>query len=201
MSSVDERILEELKNIRQEIRILREVNLLSGTGLPLSDWWTWQQFNVGTFTLAAASSEILVQDSDLFSGSGYLHSLDIQASSGNTFIRLRYSSRNTTFQIKGLFSDFRAAEFSEHVPISAGDPIVVDRATASPNGTGETTPPEWAARISPSFNVPFNTPFILSLENNSTAAITVYGYDIYFLMLTPPDGVFTPRRRTGTRST
>ena len=182
MSEVQNDILSELKKLNEQLEDLKQLHMITERAMPMSSWWVWRQFKrTEILTLKPGGKEAtdIINDDKLVTQYGFLHSLDIQTSSGNLKINLDYSSLGRKFNISGTFAEFELADFSDLIPLP-GDPVVIDRASRS-----RTVPPEWTARIGPSFDIPFNTPFKFSLTNPSSNDITIYAWDFFFIMLRP----------------
>jgi hypothetical protein len=197
MSTTNDDILKELRQMNARMKFMATIQMLQAHELPGSPYWEWFQKSSATPQIIPAQQGVtLIDDSGLPSHYGYLHSLDIQCSSGFFMEKLTYysgGSHGSGHQqfLQGHPIDFWLAEFSPRAPISAGDPIVVFRLIDDAAGTAISAQPEWTARVSPSWNVPFSTPFKFELINDQSypggtpgAAATIYGYDLYFWMLT-----------------
>lgn len=181
VSNVD--VIAELK---AQSKLLKEISRkldYTSFGFPLlSDKWLWQQFTLPLFTVKANGTVTILTEKDLYAKQGFLHSLDLAASSGDLVVELK--ARDPTgnlLLITGSLQNFWLAGFNPRQSASAGDPIVVNTAVDEP--VGFPAVPEWKTRISPSFNVPFNVPFSWKLINPDPTAITVYSHDLYFLLL------------------
>ena len=183
MASLDD-LAAELKVLNKRLKFLATMQSVNSFAFPVSGYWTWfQKSGTQVYTINAGQTLSLVQTSDLPSAYGWLHSLNLSASSGDLILSLISSSRGGgQTRLRGSLQDFWLAGFNPRMPASAGDPVVVKTSTDEPAGFPAV--PEWKARVSPSFNVPFNTPFTFNAINNTSAAITLYNYDVYFVMLT-----------------
>lgn len=181
-------LLAEQRKHNEMLKLYNTIALMNGHGLPLSKYWEWFQKSSTASTSSTLTTKVaknggsvdLVTDKELPSDYGYLHSFDIQVDSGLFSGVVTYASGEKIFTVGGLFQNFWAADFSPRVPASAGDPIIVNQAIDEPAGS---TLVNWTARVSPSFNVPFNTPFKYTLTNTDTADHNILGYDFYFYML------------------
>lgn len=180
----DDKVMKLLEGIGDKLETLAEIASLGPIGFPL--WaanWTWQLADLSKKmelpgSIAANSTITVITDKDLYGDQGFLHSLDLATSSGDLKIESKsFDPRGNQLVIAGALSDFRAAGFNKFMPASAGDPIVMSNAA-----DGGPSPPEWVARISPSFNIPFNVPFSWKLINPG-AAITIYSHHIYFILV------------------
>jgi len=170
------------------LKLNNTLALISGHGLPRSKYWQWFQFNSAapgqalTTTLKKGGGSVdLVTQDKLPSNYGWLHSFDFLCDSGLISLTLTYSSGGQQFKEGGKLQDFWAADFNPRVPASAGDPIVVNQAVDDPGAAALTN---WSVRTSPSFNVPFNTPFMFTATNtDATADHNILAYDIFFIMI------------------
>ena len=182
MSEVQDNILKELKKQNEQLEDLKQLQMLNERAMPMSSWWVWRQFKrteILTLKPGDKTADPIVDDDKLVTQYGFLHSLDIQASSGDLKFNLDYHSLGRKFNISGTLSEFELADFSDLIPLP-GDPVVIDRSSR-----GRTVPPQWTARVGPSFNIPFNTPFRFSLTNPSDNDIVIFSWDIFFIMLRP----------------
>lgn len=177
-----ERLLKALEDLKNETARLADAVELSGIGFPKSKKWGWMQFDLGDKgtlprTLAAKSYYTFITEKDLPSKYGYLHSLDISCDDEDLYVELQYNdARNNKQEIAGTLADFRSLGFNE-MAVMPGDPVVIDRAGLFP------VIPQFIARIGPSFNLPFNTPFKWTLKNNTATDILIYSHQIYFIMV------------------
>ena len=161
---------------------LAQMMSINGMALPGSRWWTWFTKTLPLFTIPSGATVPLIDSKELPTEAGYFHSLNLSTSSGGITYTTEYTSPNgETQKISDTLANFRAAGFNKYAPASAGDPIVLKNADDTSPAIGP--PPEWAARVSPSFNIPFHLPFRNELTNGGTSTATIYGFNIYFLML------------------
>lgn len=193
---------QELKKLTERLSKLTKILTLTSGPLAMSPYWTWFQKNGRNISIPAGKTVPLLLTSDfpykpagtqaapqLGQTIGYLHSFDIQASSGLLQVSDVYSSQNQQFELTGTLLEFWLAGFNPRLPVSAGDPLVINRAVDEPDAVKISSVPEWVARISPSWNLPFNSPFKFTVTNTDpSTTIAVYGYEIFCILLTP-DGV------------
>ena len=149
----------------------------------MSPWvdWDWKKFKLPASTITA-NSKIVVVDSkkDFPQGytKGFLHSLDLQVSSSDLQVTSKVSSGidRSPVDIDGKLSDFLSANFDKRI-VLPGDPVVVDRAAEA-----LATPPEFTARVGPSFMLPFKEQFQWIFTNGTGSDMTLYGHEIFFLL-------------------
>lgn len=143
--------------------------------LPLKKNWEWETYQwLESQTLIPGQKKLLLEDKNFLSPRGWVYSGAFQADSPNAGFIIEYTGpRGRLFRLT-----FTIQELKDYGYVNAFSP-----ATWTITRWAESSAPEYAGVLSPSFYHLFQPKFSLTLFNGGLTPITVYKIVLLFLTL------------------